>query len=153
MAPARPRCWPDCPESRTPSSTAWHPRRRPDVALDALGELADVLGEAQLWKALQDDNLRERMILVRGTSERWESSQVCAIRMPWRTCAHSPNVRGPSPTTGTNWRLPATPTLRVAYRRALLGIAARDLDGRTTLAESSAELADLAMATLGGGNF
>ncbi|MEU0215993.1 bifunctional [glutamine synthetase] adenylyltransferase/[glutamine synthetase]-adenylyl-L-tyrosine phosphorylase [Streptomyces sp. NPDC006265] len=38
--------------------------------------------------------------------------------------------------------------LRVAYRRCLLSIAARDVCGTTGLAESAAELADLATATL-----
>ncbi|MGW3123145.1 bifunctional [glutamine synthetase] adenylyltransferase/[glutamine synthetase]-adenylyl-L-tyrosine phosphorylase [Streptomyces sp. NPDC001107] len=39
-------------------------------------------------------------------------------------------------------------SLRVAYRRCLLSIAARDVCGTTDLAESAAELADLATATL-----
>ncbi|MGW6545417.1 bifunctional [glutamine synthetase] adenylyltransferase/[glutamine synthetase]-adenylyl-L-tyrosine phosphorylase [Streptomyces massasporeus] len=39
-------------------------------------------------------------------------------------------------------------SLRVAYRRCLLSIAARDVCGTTGLAESAAELADLATATL-----
>ncbi|MFF7810698.1 bifunctional [glutamine synthetase] adenylyltransferase/[glutamine synthetase]-adenylyl-L-tyrosine phosphorylase [Streptomyces sp. NPDC007945] len=39
-------------------------------------------------------------------------------------------------------------TLRVAYRRCLLGIAARDVCGTIDVAETAAELADLATATL-----
>ncbi|CAM5363158.1 Bifunctional glutamine synthetase adenylyltransferase/adenylyl-removing enzyme [Streptomyces violarus] len=39
-------------------------------------------------------------------------------------------------------------SLRVAYRRCLLSIAARDVCGTTGVAESAAELADLATATL-----
>lgn len=39
-------------------------------------------------------------------------------------------------------------SLRVAYRRCLLSIAARDVCGTTELAETAAELADLATATL-----
>ncbi|MFF1447061.1 bifunctional [glutamine synthetase] adenylyltransferase/[glutamine synthetase]-adenylyl-L-tyrosine phosphorylase [Streptomyces sp. NPDC058274] len=39
-------------------------------------------------------------------------------------------------------------TLRVAYRRCLLSIAARDVCGTTDIAETAAELADLATATL-----
>ncbi len=38
--------------------------------------------------------------------------------------------------------------LRVAYRRCLLSIAARDVCGTTDVAETAAELADLATATL-----
>ncbi|WP_406097579.1 bifunctional [glutamine synthetase] adenylyltransferase/[glutamine synthetase]-adenylyl-L-tyrosine phosphorylase [Streptomyces sp. NBC_01013] len=39
-------------------------------------------------------------------------------------------------------------TLRIAYRRCLLSIAARDVCGTTDVAEAAAELADLATATL-----
>ncbi|MET8945040.1 bifunctional [glutamine synthetase] adenylyltransferase/[glutamine synthetase]-adenylyl-L-tyrosine phosphorylase [Streptomyces sp. NPDC004542] len=39
-------------------------------------------------------------------------------------------------------------SLRVAYRRCLLSIAARDVNGTTAVAETAAELADLATATL-----
>ncbi|MFE7324919.1 bifunctional [glutamine synthetase] adenylyltransferase/[glutamine synthetase]-adenylyl-L-tyrosine phosphorylase [Streptomyces sp. NPDC057565] len=39
-------------------------------------------------------------------------------------------------------------TLRIAYRRCLLAIAARDVCGTTDVAETAAELADLATATL-----
>ncbi|MFE6227731.1 bifunctional [glutamine synthetase] adenylyltransferase/[glutamine synthetase]-adenylyl-L-tyrosine phosphorylase [Streptomyces sp. NPDC057854] len=39
-------------------------------------------------------------------------------------------------------------SLRVAYRRCLLGIAARDVCGTTDVAQTAAELADLATATL-----
>jgi glutamate-ammonia-ligase adenylyltransferase len=39
-------------------------------------------------------------------------------------------------------------TLRIAYRRCLLSIAARDVCGTTDVAETAAELADLATATL-----
>ncbi|OEV16825.1 hypothetical protein AN220_28665, partial [Streptomyces nanshensis] len=38
--------------------------------------------------------------------------------------------------------------LRVAYRRALLSIAARDVCGTSDVAQTAAELADLATATL-----
>ncbi|MEV4739884.1 bifunctional [glutamine synthetase] adenylyltransferase/[glutamine synthetase]-adenylyl-L-tyrosine phosphorylase [Streptomyces sp. NPDC049555] len=44
--------------------------------------------------------------------------------------------------------LAAPDALRAAYRRALLGIAARDVSGSTDLSTTAAELADLATATL-----
>ncbi|AUA14299.1 Glutamate-ammonia-ligase adenylyltransferase [Streptomyces malaysiensis subsp. malaysiensis] len=44
--------------------------------------------------------------------------------------------------------LPRPDALRVAYRRALLAIAARDVCGTTDLTQTAAELADLATATL-----
>jgi glutamate-ammonia-ligase adenylyltransferase len=122
----------------------------PDVALEALGELADVLGEAQLWQALRDDTLRERMILVLGTSD---ALGEFLVRHP--DAVEDLRALSERPRSLADYRhqLEAAgdaDALRVAYRRALLGIAARDLDGRTSFAESSAELADLAMATLGG---
>ena len=122
----------------------------PDVALDALSQLAGVLGEAPLWKALQDEDLRERMILVLGTSE---ALGEFLVRHP--DAVDDLRALSERPLTLADFRrqLEAADdadALRVAYRRALLGIAARDLDGRTSFAESSAELADLAMATLGG---
>ncbi|MER7155381.1 bifunctional glutamine-synthetase adenylyltransferase/deadenyltransferase, partial [Streptomyces lydicus] len=43
---------------------------------------------------------------------------------------------------------PRADALRAAYRRALLGIAARDVCGTTDVAEVAAELADLATATV-----
>ncbi|NIY64977.1 bifunctional [glutamine synthetase] adenylyltransferase/[glutamine synthetase]-adenylyl-L-tyrosine phosphorylase [Streptomyces malaysiensis] len=44
--------------------------------------------------------------------------------------------------------MPRPDALRVAYRRALLAIAARDVCGTTDLTQTAAELADLATATL-----
>ncbi|WAP55645.1 bifunctional [glutamine synthetase] adenylyltransferase/[glutamine synthetase]-adenylyl-L-tyrosine phosphorylase [Streptomyces sp. S465] len=44
--------------------------------------------------------------------------------------------------------LPRADALRVAYRRALLAIAARDVCGTTEITQTAAELADLATATL-----
>ena len=41
----------------------------PDVALEALSDLAGVLGAERLWDVLRDEDVRERMILVLGTSE------------------------------------------------------------------------------------
>ncbi|MGO4427236.1 bifunctional glutamine-synthetase adenylyltransferase/deadenyltransferase, partial [Streptomyces sp. MCAF7] len=43
---------------------------------------------------------------------------------------------------------PRPDALRIAYRRALLAIAARDVCGTTDVAQAAAELADLATATL-----
>ena len=43
---------------------------------------------------------------------------------------------------------PRADALRTAYRRSLLGIAARDVCGTTDVAEAAAELADLATATI-----
>ncbi|WP_371481998.1 bifunctional [glutamine synthetase] adenylyltransferase/[glutamine synthetase]-adenylyl-L-tyrosine phosphorylase [Kitasatospora sp. NBC_00315] len=58
-------------------------------------------------------------------------------------------VWGPGPGEGTPPpRGSRADLLRVAYRRCLLAIAARDLTGTTDLAQTAAELADLAGATL-----
>ncbi|BCK71674.1 glutamate-ammonia-ligase adenylyltransferase [Streptomyces libani subsp. rufus] len=49
---------------------------------------------------------------------------------------------------GQNAERPRADALRTAYRRSLLGIAARDVCGTTDVAEAAAELADLATATV-----
>ncbi len=72
-----------------------------------------------------------------------------------RGLARAGHVRGgrPAPRASRSssgaWPRPATPdALRVAYRRCLLGIAARDVCGTSDLVRTAAELADLATATL-----
>ncbi|MCP9209818.1 bifunctional [glutamine synthetase] adenylyltransferase/[glutamine synthetase]-adenylyl-L-tyrosine phosphorylase [Streptomyces cucumeris] len=50
--------------------------------------------------------------------------------------------------SGPGAELPRPDALRIAYRRALLAIAARDVCGTTDVTQAAAELADLATATL-----
>lgn len=122
----------------------------PDVALESLNALAAAFGPPRLWQALQDEALRERMILVLGTSE---ALGEFLARHPDAVDDLRELSEKPLSLDEFRRRLDAADdadSLRVAYRRSLLGIAARDLDGQTSFAQSSAELADLAMATLGG---
>ena len=139
----------------------------PDLALAALARMPR---DAELAKALDDDpRLRARLTAVLGASAALGDH---LTRHPdhWRVLAgdgplHAPEpdqVRGelltavgarpadPEPVAGPADRAGAGPVaaLRVAYRRRLLALAARDLTGEVTLDQVAAELADLAAAAL-----
>ncbi|HZG06901.1 MAG TPA: bifunctional [glutamine synthetase] adenylyltransferase/[glutamine synthetase]-adenylyl-L-tyrosine phosphorylase [Streptomyces sp.] len=138
------------------------------VLLDALGATADPdlalrsfvrLVEAQpddaerqtlLGTVLAAKPLRDRLLGVLGASEAlgdhlarhprdWHALQA------YDTADLHPGIEefeaALAPATGPD-------ELRVAYRRALLSIAARDICGTTAVDETAAELADLATATL-----
>ncbi|MCZ7460739.1 bifunctional [glutamine synthetase] adenylyltransferase/[glutamine synthetase]-adenylyl-L-tyrosine phosphorylase [Streptomyces sp. WMMC940] len=143
------------------------PVRTDSVLLDALGATADpdlaLRGLVRLVEAQQPDErqvlldtllsakpLRDRLLGVLGASEAlgdhlarhphdWQ-----ALVMYEASDLH-PGVddfeRGLAEATGPV-------SLRVAYRRCLLSIAARDVCGTTDVAQTAAELADLATATL-----
>lgn len=118
----------------------------PDVALDSLAALADAMGPEALWQAVADPEIRERLMLVLGTSAALGDF---LARHP-EALAELKRSK-PEPLPSLRERMAAATNageLRVAYHRALVGIAARDLDGRTSFAESTGELADLATATL-----
>jgi [glutamine synthetase] adenylyltransferase / [glutamine synthetase]-adenylyl-L-tyrosine phosphorylase len=139
----------------------------PDLALASLARLAH---DAELRAALRDDrSLRARLFAVLGVSAAlgghlarhpgdWRVlSGPDALRRPTadelraellaevgaRPGDHEP-VSGPAGPPGTD---PVT-ALRIAYRRRLLHLAARNLTGAEGLAEVAAELADLAAAAL-----
>jgi len=139
----------------------------PDLALAALARMPR---DAELAKALDDDpRLRARLTAVLGASAALGDH---LTRHPdhWRVLAgdgplHAPEpdqVRGelltavgarpadPEPVAGPADRAGAGPAagLRVAYRRRLLALAARDLIGEVALDQVAAELADLAAAAL-----
>ena len=119
----------------------------PDTALDSLAAVAQALGPERLWSALEDPEVRERLVLVLGTSAALGDF---LARHP--DALEELGDHRPATLAGFRDRLEAAADpeeLRVAYYRALVGIAARDLDGRTTFAESTGELSDLATATLG----
>ncbi|MGI5483096.1 bifunctional [glutamine synthetase] adenylyltransferase/[glutamine synthetase]-adenylyl-L-tyrosine phosphorylase [Streptomyces lavendofoliae] len=136
------------------------------VLLDALGATADpdtaLRGLVRLAEAQDDDGrqllgtvlsakpLRDRLLGVLGASEAlgdhlarhprdWEAL------VTYESADLHPGVadfeRGLAGATDPV-------SLRVAYRRCLLAIAARDVCGTTDVAETAAELADLATATL-----
>ena len=124
----------------------------PDTALHSLVAIAGSWGKAKLLKALEgDDELRQRLLVVLGTSEALGGF-----------VSQHPNViddlaadtlsRTPLPLAECREVMETASTadeLRVTYRRMLLRIVARDLTALTSFEESSAELADLAVATLG----
>ncbi|MGA8986987.1 bifunctional [glutamine synthetase] adenylyltransferase/[glutamine synthetase]-adenylyl-L-tyrosine phosphorylase [Aeromicrobium sp.] len=124
----------------------------PDTALASLTSIAERLGGSTLLDLLaHDDQLRQRLLVVLGTSEALgdfltrhpehvvdlstDSLAVTPIRL---------DARRGQMAEATN-----ADELRISYYRKLLHIAARDLTALTSFEESSAELSDLAVATLG----
>src|SRR5262249_4099212 len=126
----------------------------PDLALASLAKLA---GDADLRAALRADaGFRTRLIAVLGASAalgghlrghpgRWRGLQGPeALRRPTagelrdEMLAATGARAGPHPVAA----------LRVAYRRRLLRLTARDLTGAEDLAATAAALADLAAAAL-----
>ena len=124
----------------------------PDLALTVLARLPR---DAALRAALRADHgLRDRLIAVLGTSAALGEH---LVRHPaqWRVLAGPGALRPPEPGELRAELLAAAGTeddpvtaLRVAYRRRLLHLAARDLTGAVTLDETAAELADLAAAAV-----
>ncbi|MER7110641.1 bifunctional [glutamine synthetase] adenylyltransferase/[glutamine synthetase]-adenylyl-L-tyrosine phosphorylase [Streptomyces sp. NPDC000229] len=125
----------------------------PDLALRGLVRLAEAQGDdgrQLLGTVLSAKPLRDRLLGVLGASEAladhlarhprdWEAL------VTYEAADLHPGVddfeRGLAGATDPV-------SLRVAYRRCLLAIAARDVCGTTDIAETAAELADLATATL-----
>ncbi|MBW8737104.1 MAG: bifunctional [glutamine synthetase] adenylyltransferase/[glutamine synthetase]-adenylyl-L-tyrosine phosphorylase [Streptomyces turgidiscabies] len=144
------------------------PLRDDPVLLDALGATADpdlaLLGLVRLAEA-QDGRtarhelldtviaakpLRDRLLGVLGASAALGDH---LIRHPrdWQALVmYEPRDLHPGVEEFERGLAEATDpvSLRVAYRRCLLSIAARDVCGTTDLAQTAAELADLATATL-----
>lgn len=125
----------------------------PDLALRGLVRLAEAQGDdgrQLLGTVLSAKPLRDRLLGVLGASEAladhlarhprdWEAL------VTYESADLHPGVadfeRGLAGATDPV-------SLRVAYRRCLLAIAARDVCGTIDIAETAAELADLATATL-----
>lgn len=142
----------------------------PDLALASLGRLlaaADECGDgAELRQALiRDSGLRERLIAVLGASEalghhlalhpgHWHILETGELNggRPSADLLRQELVEPVSAAVeaGEPWLAGAT-ALRVAYRQALIATAARDLSGRTSFEDITAELADLADAVLAAG--
>ncbi|MFF4740739.1 bifunctional [glutamine synthetase] adenylyltransferase/[glutamine synthetase]-adenylyl-L-tyrosine phosphorylase [Streptomyces sp. NPDC001262] len=130
----------------------------PDLALGALVRLAEALPEAGrqelLGTLVTSKPLRDRLLGVLGASEALGDH---LVRHPgdWQALVTfeaadlHPGVadfeRGLAPRTEG---LSPADSLRAAYRRCLLAIAARDVSGTVDVAQTAAELADLATATL-----
>ncbi|GHD40383.1 glutamate-ammonia-ligase adenylyltransferase [Streptomyces mirabilis] len=144
------------------------PIRSDPVLLDALGATADpdlaLLGLVRLVEA-QDGHiaerelldtliaakpLRDRLLGVLGASAAL-ADHLARHPSDWQALVtYEPQDLHPGVREFERGLARATDpvALRVAYRRCLLSIAARDVCGTTDLAQTAAELADLATATL-----
>ncbi|MEV0279291.1 bifunctional [glutamine synthetase] adenylyltransferase/[glutamine synthetase]-adenylyl-L-tyrosine phosphorylase [Streptomyces sp. NPDC050610] len=150
--------------------------RADPVLLDALGAAADpdlaLHGLVRMVEAQEDDDrrtfldtlitakpLRDRLIGVLGASEAL-GDHLARHPADWHSLVtyESADLHPTTPEFERElaegiWGergagRPRPDALRAAYRRSLLGIAARDVCGTTEVAETAAELADLATATL-----
>ncbi|UGY91058.1 bifunctional [glutamine synthetase] adenylyltransferase/[glutamine synthetase]-adenylyl-L-tyrosine phosphorylase [Streptomyces gobiensis] len=127
----------------------------PDLALLSLVRLVEALaadGQAQpfLDTLLSSKPLRDRLLGVLGSSEAL-GDHLARHPADWQTLLtyESADLHpGVEEFTAALADADTPDALRIAYRRALLTIAARDVCGTTDLAEAAAELADLAIATL-----
>ncbi|MCX4557447.1 bifunctional [glutamine synthetase] adenylyltransferase/[glutamine synthetase]-adenylyl-L-tyrosine phosphorylase [Streptomyces phaeochromogenes] len=144
------------------------PIRNDPVLLDALGATADpdlaLLGLVRLVEA-QDGHtaqrelldtliaakpLRDRLLGVLGASAAL-GDHLARHPLDWQVLVtYEPQDLHPGTAEFERGLAEASDpvTLRVAYRRCLLSIAARDVCGTTDVAQTAAELADLATATL-----
>ncbi|MFI5661539.1 bifunctional [glutamine synthetase] adenylyltransferase/[glutamine synthetase]-adenylyl-L-tyrosine phosphorylase [Streptomyces sp. NPDC051684] len=142
--------------------------RADPLLLDALGAAADpdgaLLGLVRLVEAQEDETarrelldtlvaakpLRDRLLGVLGSSEAL-ADHLARHSKDWRALVtYEANDLHPGVEEFEQGLAEATDevSLRVAYRRCLLSIAARDVCGTTDITETAAELADLATATL-----
>jgi len=123
----------------------------PDLALASLARLAH---DAELRVALHDDSsFRARLFAVLGVSAAL-GGHLARHPGEWRVLSGPGALRRPTADELRGELLaevggadPVT-ALRIAYRRRLLHLAARDLTGAEGLAEVAAELTDLATAAL-----
>ncbi|MFD4988836.1 bifunctional [glutamine synthetase] adenylyltransferase/[glutamine synthetase]-adenylyl-L-tyrosine phosphorylase [Streptomyces sp. NPDC058374] len=126
----------------------------PDLALFGLVRLAEAEPEEERQRLLSTvvtaKPLRDRLLGVLGASEAL-GDHLARHPQDWRALAiyESADLH-PGVEEFTRGLADATDpdSLRVAYRRSLLSIAARDVCGTIDIAETAAELADLATATL-----
>ncbi|TDC18000.1 bifunctional [glutamine synthetase] adenylyltransferase/[glutamine synthetase]-adenylyl-L-tyrosine phosphorylase [Streptomyces sp. 8K308] len=126
----------------------------PDLALRSLARLVDALPAGEraplLDTLLAAKPLRDRLLGVLGASEGL-GDRLARHPDEWQALVAFETADLHPGTAEFEVALaPATDpdALRVRYYRALLTIAARDITGTTSFAETAAELADLATATL-----
>ncbi|MFC8915953.1 bifunctional [glutamine synthetase] adenylyltransferase/[glutamine synthetase]-adenylyl-L-tyrosine phosphorylase [Streptomyces sp. NPDC047821] len=125
----------------------------PDLALRGLVRLAEAQGDdgrQLLGTVLSAKPLRDRLLGVLGASEAL-ADHLARHPRDWEALVtYESTDLHPGVADFERGLAGATDpvSLRVAYRRCLLAIAARDVCGTTDVAETAAELADLATATL-----
>ncbi|MFD8010571.1 bifunctional [glutamine synthetase] adenylyltransferase/[glutamine synthetase]-adenylyl-L-tyrosine phosphorylase [Streptomyces sp. NPDC059762] len=126
----------------------------PDLALRGLVRLVEAQPETErptlTTTLLSAKPFRDRLLGVLGASEAL-ADHLARHPRDWETLVtYEAADLHPGVTEFERGLAEATDpvSLRVAYRRCLLGIAARDVCGTTDVAQTAAELADLATATL-----
>ena len=127
----------------------------PDLALHGLVRLLEAQPDPTARRELLDTlvaakPLRDRLLGVLGASEAL-ADHLARHAGDWQALVtYEPRDLHPGVEEFERGLAEATDpvSLRVAYRRCLLSIAARDVCGTIDLAETAAELADLATATL-----
>ncbi|MFJ6996432.1 bifunctional [glutamine synthetase] adenylyltransferase/[glutamine synthetase]-adenylyl-L-tyrosine phosphorylase [Streptomyces sp. NPDC003090] len=125
----------------------------PDLALRGLVRLAEAQpeGPQELLSTLVTAKpLRDRLLGVLGASEAL-GDHLARHPLDWRALVtyEAADLHPGVAEFERDLAAAGDPVaLRVAYRRCLLGIAARDVCGTTDVAQTAAELADLATATL-----
>ncbi|MDQ3155348.1 MAG: bifunctional [glutamine synthetase] adenylyltransferase/[glutamine synthetase]-adenylyl-L-tyrosine phosphorylase [Actinomycetota bacterium] len=124
----------------------------PDTALGSLADIAESYGSAKLLKLLAGDTeLRQRLLIVLGTS--LALGDFLARHPEFVTDLGANELsRTPLDLAGFRRQMASATNpdeLRISYHRKLLHIATRDLTALTSFEDSSAEIADLAVATLG----
>ncbi|MFJ3668261.1 bifunctional [glutamine synthetase] adenylyltransferase/[glutamine synthetase]-adenylyl-L-tyrosine phosphorylase [Streptomyces sp. NPDC090106] len=123
----------------------------PDLALDGLVHLLEAQPDRELLDTvIAAKPLRDRLLGVLGASTAL-AEHLARHPRDWQALAmYEPRDLHPGVEEFERGLAEAADpvALRVAYRRCLLSIAARDVCGTTDLAETAAELADLATATL-----
>src|SRR6185312_7583620 len=111
-----------------------------DLAAQQLQRLCEKAGDAPVAAAVGDFAMWRRLLAVLGASTVL-GDHLIANSDDWRLLAQPANG-------GTLADVSDVPTLRLAYRRALLRIVAADLTGAYQLEGTMAALSDLADATL-----
>ncbi|MFC8436149.1 bifunctional [glutamine synthetase] adenylyltransferase/[glutamine synthetase]-adenylyl-L-tyrosine phosphorylase [Streptomyces sp. NPDC057253] len=123
----------------------------PDLALHGLVRLLEAQPDRELLDTvIAAKPLRDRLLGVLGASAALAEHLARHPRDWHALVTYEPRDLHPGVEEFERGLAEATDpvSLRVAYRRCLLSIAARDVCGTTDLAETAAELADLATATL-----
>lgn len=122
----------------------------PDTALSSLAAIARSLGADALRERLADPELRERLLVVLGTSEAMGDFLARHPELVGELAGDQLDLRRRESDAMRAELAEATNAteLRVTYYRQLLCTIARDLNAYSTFRETSSELSDLAVATL-----
>lgn len=122
----------------------------PDTALSSLAAIARSLGAGALRERLDDPDLRERLLVVLGTSEAMGDFLARHPELVDELAGDQLDLRRRESSAMLAELAEAKDAteLRVTYYRQLLCTIARDLNAYSTFRETSSELSDLAVATL-----